>query len=94
MVKCRFEEEPAMDDEMKTELLNQLDAEKTRYVLAAERKCSKKKRYAIYQWSPLLAAAGQAYSHAKSFLQDCFKDKANGVSLAFAKEDVHVVKIY
>jgi exonuclease III len=58
MVESRLDEEPDMDDDLKTELLNQLDEEKTRYLLAAERKCSKKRKYAIYQWSPLLAQAG------------------------------------
>ena len=92
MVKRRLEREPDMDDELKTELLNQLDEEKTKYLLAAERKCAKKKKYAVYQWSPILAQAGQEYSHAKHVLQDFLRDKVRGVQLAFAKEDVKLCR--
>ena len=88
MVKNRLVQEPEMDDDLKREILNQLDEEKTKYSLAAERKCAKKKKYAVYQWSPLLAKAGQDYSHAKHVLQDFLREKAHGMQIAFVKEDV------
>ena len=50
------------------EELNVLDKEKTRYMLAAEKKAGQKIPQGIYEWSPLLEIAGRTYTYWKSRL--------------------------
>ena len=69
-MKHRFLHELEMADEEKIAILDHLDMEVTRLMITAERRCSKKKTYGIYHWSPELALADQAYSHSKHVLQD------------------------
>ena len=70
IMKHRFLHELEMADEEKIAILDHLDMEVTRLMITAERRCSKKKTYGIYHWSPELALADQAYSHSKHVLQD------------------------
>ena len=70
LMKKTFEQKPEIDDIVKEEMLNHLDAEVTRLMIAAKKKCAKKKTFGVYQWSPALTAAGQAYSHSKTVLKE------------------------
>ena len=91
-LKSRLLKEPEMSDETKIFLLDTLDAEVTRLMIAAERRCSKKKTFGIYHWSPELALAGKAYSHAKHVLRDFLREKKTGAALASAKMDVKMCR--
>ena len=79
-----------MTDDLKEEILNQLDEGKTRYMLAAEKRCAKQKMFSIYHWSPILHEVGSLFSKAKQHVRDCKRLKASSVTIAFAKEDVKV----
>ena len=87
-----FKEDPNMDSDLKEEMLNKLDQEKTEYMLAAEKQCAKAKRFGIYFWSPIFASAGTLYSQAKRHLSNCRQSKASNVTIAFAKEDLKICK--
>jgi hypothetical protein len=93
MVKNLLEEEPELDLDLKEEMLNQLDAEKTRLMLAAEKRCSKAKRFGIYHWSPILAAAGKSYSAAKKAVKKLLRAQdSTGIAIACAKDEVKVCR--
>ena len=93
MVKTLLEEEPELDLDLKEEMLNQLDAEKTRLMLAAEKRCSKTKRFGIYHLSPILAAAGKSYSAAKKAVKKLLRAQdSTGIAIACAKDEVKVCR--
>ena len=93
-LKTTFEQEQDINDTEKEKMLNHLDAEVTRLMIAAEKKCSKKKTFGVYHWSPALAAAGQAYSHSKTVLKEFLRSRSSDFSIACAKEDVKLCRAH
>lgn len=87
-----FESECDLSDDLMEEILNHLDEEKTRYMLAAEKQCAKQKTFSIHHWSPILHAVGTLYTQARNHLNKCLRQKVSGVTLAFAKEDAKMKK--